>query len=331
MTLLKQNTFTFWATFLLATLFITACTPQELSDTDHDDHDHENEGGTLLLPELEAADLTDRKLNVVATTNIIGDIVDNIGHDAIELTTLLTLNQDPHSYEATPSDLVALEQADIIFINGWDLEEQLAHTIEENYPAKFVSISAGIEPLTLGSGDSADPHVWFSIHNVEQWAKNVEHILHQLDPESDELFEENLEQYLTELEQLEQAVDELLVELPTSQRKLVTNHDAFGYLAAEYDFEIVGTIIPAASTSAEPSARDLTDLIETMEQEGVCTVFAETTQNNQLAETVAAELDGCEEVAVVSLYTGSLGEGEADNYVGMFWDNIEKIVTNLNK
>lgn len=335
MTTSKYSLTAFWVKLLLATLSIllisrlTACNPAQTTETAHAVHEHENEGGDLHLPELNVLALNGRKLNVVATTNIIGDVVSNIGGEAIELTTLLDLNQDPHSYEATPEDLVALEQADIIFINGWDLEEQLAHTIEENYADKFVSISAGIEPITVGDGDSADPHVWFSIHNVEQWAKNIEEVLHQLDPANDPSFESNLDSYLAELEALESEVDEMLASLPTSNRKLVTNHDALGYLAAEYGFEIVGTVIPAASTSAEPSARDLAALIKVMEQAGVCTIFAETTQNIRIAETVAAELENCPAVELISLYTGSLGTGNANSYIGMFRNNMNSIITGL--
>lgn len=301
----------------------------EHSDEDEHDHAHTNEGGVLTLPELEAIPLDGRKLRVVATTNIIGDVVNHIGGGAIELTVLLSEGQDPHGYEATPSDLIAMEETDIIFINGWDLEEQLAETVEENYPDKFVEISAGIDPISTNEAGSADPHVWFSIHNVEQWAKNVEETLHHLDPANEAQFEANLDSYLGDLESLEEEVEMLLAELPEDQRRLVTNHDSFSYLAAEYRFEIVGTVIPAASTSAEPSAKDMASLIEVMAQEEVCTIFAETTQNSQLAETVAAELNNCDSVEVISLYTGSLGIGEAETYTGMFLQNISLIVDNL--
>lgn len=325
------------STILLAGLMLSACAPESHTDDHgddhhdehaHDEHNHSAEASVLNLPELSSTELNGRPLNVVTTTTIIGDVVDNIGQDKIELIVLLSNNQDPHSYEATPGDLVALENADIIFINGWDLEEQLAETIEENFVKKTIEISAGIEPLETDKG-SADPHVWLSIHSVEQWANNVEHVLRNLDPSNEESFETNLETYLAELGQLETEVESLLADIPADNRKLVTNHDAFGYFAAEYEFEIIGTVIPAASTNAAPSASDLADLIQAMQESGVCTIFAETTQNTSIAETVTAELDHCSAVDVFELYTGSLGTDTATTYIDMMRVNTETIAAGL--
>ncbi len=320
----------FTSTILLSLLFFTACAPETHSDSDDHDHDHAHDAEAVVinLPEFDPAELNGRLLNVVATTTIIGDVVSNIGQDAIELTVLLSNNQDPHSYEATPDDLVALENADIVFINGWDLEEQLAETIEENFADKTVEISAGIEPIETDKG-SADPHVWLSIHSVEQWANNVEHVLHDLDPGNDAAFEANLESYLAELEELEGELEGLLEAIPADKRKLVTNHDSFGYFAADYDFQVIGTVIPAASTNAAPSASDLTGLIQTMQDAEVCTIWAETTQNTTIAETITAELDYCSAVDVFVLYTGSLGADSASSYIDMMQFNVETIVSGL--
>ena len=344
-----------WLTFTLFLILLSGCTSPSEKDTDHDhghddDHGHEASSaeGTLTLPEIEAMSLTEGRLNVVATTNIIGDVVAQVGQDTIDLTVLLGTNQDPHSYEATPSDLVALEQADLIFMNGWDLEEQLAETIEENFADKMVQISAGVTPLNFGDDDEhgdedhadeddhddhghsgTDPHVWFSIHNVEIWVTNTSTVLQAADPENAESYASNADAYLEELEVLETEVDQLMAQLPAERRKLVTNHDSLGYFAADYDFEIVGTVIPAASTSAEPSASDLANLIEAMEKAGACTIFGETTQNDRLAQTVADELSGCDSVEVIALYSGSLGDGAASSYTGMFLQNVENIVDGL--
>ena len=288
--------------------------------------------------------LNGQPLKVVATTSLIADVVHNIGGDTIELTTLIGANQDPHSYEATPSDLVTLEQAHIIFINGWDLEEQLAETIEENYSATASIISAGIEPLALGDSDhdhgdsdhdhddhgNFDPHVWFSIANVEQWATNAADALTALDPDNNELYAENLASYLSELQTLRSEVEQQLADIPVDTRKLVTNHAAFGYFAHDYHFTLIGTIIPAASTSAEPSASDLVALIETMTRENVCTLFTETSQSTLLAETVAGDLDHCNAVQLLPLYTESVGKGDTNTYIGMFRSNVETIIIGLN-
>lgn len=313
--------------YLLLLLLIVGC---RQTDDAHDDHDHNhgNAGGTLALPELAEIELDGRKLNVVATTSIIGDVVANVGGDMLELSVLIGRNQDSHSYELTPQDFVALENADVIFVNGWDLEEQLAEIVEENFAAKGVAISAEITPRTFDS-QAADPHVWFSIHNAEQWAENAATVLTQLDPTNGATYAANLETYLAQLTELEEEIEELLTELPTDKRKLVTNHDAFGYFADEYGFEVVGTVIPSFSSSAEPSASDLAELANLMEAEEVCTVFAETSRSDDLARTVSAELTHCDSVQVLQLYTGSIGDGAADSYIGLYRENVKTIVEGL--
>ena len=299
----------------------------------------------LTLPSLAAAELNGEPLQVIASTSIIGDVVAQVGGNAIALTTLMTAGQDPHSYEPGAQTLTAVAQADVIFINGWNLEASLVHdleTIGEDVPV--VAISAHIEPLTSGEEDEdehedeeehehggSDPHVWFDIQNVVQWAENAAQVLAELDPANADVYQANATAYKAELADLEAYVQEQLASLPAENRVLVTNHDSFGYFAQAYDFEILGTVVPGSSTIAEPSAADLTALIGTMEEHGVCTIFTETTVSDSLSQTVAAELDECESVQVVPLYTGAVGPAGsgAESYIDMFRTNIEAIVAGL--
>ena len=329
-------------------------------DEDSDEHEHENEADAemLALPELSAVELSGEPLRVVATTSIIGDVVAQVGGETIDLTVLIGPGQDPHSYEPAARDLTTVAASHIIFVNGWDLEEGLEDDLEnigEDVPV--VAISANIEPLAFGEdahdeheegddheegdeheeGDAhghsgADPHVWFSIHNVEQWVENVEHALSDLDPANAEVYEANAAAYLAELEALEDYAAGQLSQIPEDNRFLVTNHDAFGYFAHEYDLTVLGTIIPSASTVAEPSASDLAELITEMEEHAICTIFTETTVSDALAQTVAGELSDCEEIQVLQLYTGAVGpEGsDADSYIGMFRANVDAIALGLN-
>ena len=324
-------------------------------DHAHDEaHDHDDEAEILLLPTLEAVDLGGQRLRVVATTSIIGDVLAQVGGEAIDLTTLMSAGQDPHSYEPGARDLTAVSAAHIIFVNGWNLEEALLDnlaTIGENVP--LVPISANIAPLTFGGhaheGDeahadeahadeahdhdhgNADPHTWFSIHNVEQWVKNAQQVLSDLDPANADIFASNAAAYLEELEELEQYASEQLATIPAERRFLVTNHDSFGFFARDYGFEVLGTVIPGRSTLAEPSARDLAGLIETMREHNVCTIFTEATVSDKLAQTAAAELAGCDQVQVLKLFTGAIGPAGsgADSYVGMFRANVDSIVAGL--
>jgi ABC-type Zn uptake system ZnuABC Zn-binding protein ZnuA len=317
------------------------------SETAPEQNDDKAEG--LTLPKLNAVELDGSRLKVIATTSIIGDVVAHVGGDAIALTTLIGPGQDPHSYKPAAQDMVAVSRANVIFVNGWDLEEALIHDLEaigEDIP--LVPVSANIEPLAFGEYKDedartehdenadhhykgADPHTWFSVHNVEQWVKNIEHVLGELDPANAGTYENNAQAYLAELEELGIYVKTQLASIPAENRFLVTNHDSFSYLTHEYDLEVLGTVIPAASTAAEPSASDLTGLIEKMNEHGICTIFTETTVNSKLAQTVAAELDGCHKVQVLKLYTGAVGPAgsEQDNYIGMFRYNVDTIVEGL--
>lgn len=300
------------------------------------------EEAVLQLPELAPVALEGRALRVVATTSIIGDVVGQVGGETIELTTLMGPGQDPHSYEPSTGDLTRVAEADVIFVNGWDLEEGLVDDLANIAgDAPLAPISASITPLAYGGHEEeeaagepdghahdVDPHVWLDPQMVVVWVQNVETVLSSLDAENAEVYEVNAAAYEEELAALDARMVEALEPIAPERRKLVTNHDSLAYFARRFDFEIVGTVIPGASTLAEPSAQALAGLVERMREEGVCTVFAESTANARLAETVAAELETCEEVQVLSLYTGALGEpgSGAESYVGMMEGNLEVIV-----
>ena len=316
---------------------------------EEDEHEHESEGKMLLLPELPAAELNEGRLRVVATTSIIGDVVIQVGGKAIDLTVLIGPGQDAHSYQPAARDLTAVANAHVIFINGWNLEEGLVdalETIGEN--VAIVPISANIEPLTFGEDEhdeegkeseeedehghsGADPHVWFNIHNVEQWVENVEHVLSELDPANADTYQANAASYATALAELEAYTTAQLNSIPEENRLLVTNHDSFSYFAEAYGFTVLGTVIPSISTVAEPSASDLVDLITEMEAHNVCTLFTETTVNDELAQTVASELNGCEMVQVLKLYTEAVGsdDSDVDSYISLFRANVDALVAGL--
>lgn len=332
-----------WAVLML----VTACAPSSTSEGAAE------EGAVLALPDLAPVESgAAQPLRVVATTSLIGDVVAQVGGDQIALTTLMGPGQDPHSYEPSTSDLTRVAEADVIFINGWNLEEGLVDDLDSIAgDAPLVPVSAGIEPMLIGphghedeADDGAglavgsdedlgavDPHVWLDPQNVQRWAQNIQATLSSLDPANAADFAANAETYSQELTALQTLMEERLAQIPQERRKLVTNHDSLAYFARRFDFEIVGTVIPAASTVAEPSAQEMVRLVQKMQDEGVCAIFAESTANARLAETVAAELDNCQGVQVLALYTGALGpEGSGgDSYVQMMRVNTERIVQGL--
>lgn len=289
----------------------------------------------LPLPKLQAVSLDGRPLRVVATTSIIGDVVAQVGGDAIDLTTLMGPGQDPHSYQPAAADLTAAANADVIFVNGWALEEGLAADLSAiGQKAVIVPISAGIVPLPFGgdgAGAAPDPHTWLDVNNVIRWTGTVAETLSTLDSANAGIYTGNALGYQGRLSALDTTLREQLATIPEDRRTLVTNHDAFGYFAAAYGFDILGTIVPGASTLAEPTASDLAALVSTMRQQGVCALFTESTVSDRLGQTVADELGDCDTVQVLQLYSGALGGpgSGADTYIDMMQANVAAIVAGL--
>lgn len=277
-----------------------------------------------------------QRLRVVATTNIVGDVVAQVGGDAIELAVLIPLGQDPHTYEPTPTDIARIEAAQVIFVNGFDLEENLLTFIEPMEGDVAVApVSAGIQPRESEGIDDdheheeADPHTWMDPNNVVVWVENITSQLTRLDPGNAETYRANAAAYVEALEELDASIQDRLASIPASQRKLVTNHEALGYFADRYDFEVIGTVFNGTSQLAEPSAGEIAALVEIIEREDAQAIFIETTVSDALAGVVADEVG--HEVAVLSLYTGSLGEpgSGADSYLGMMRLNADIIAAAL--
>lgn len=175
---------------------------------------------------------------------------------------------------------------------------------------------------------SCDPHVWTDPHNVMLWTLMIRDTLSAADPANADVYAANAAAYLDALQSLvEDEVEPQLATIPAENRKLVTNHLAFGYYAAAFDLEMLGAIIPSGSTLAEPSAAEIAALINAIREEGIPAVFAETTANPTLAEQVAAETG----ISFYALYTGSLSEpdGPAGTYLDYIRHNTEVITTAL--
>ncbi len=274
------------------------------------------------------------RLRVVATTTIVGDVVAQVGGEAIQLTVLLPVGADPHTYELKPADLTAVSQAHILFVNGLGLEEFLESTLRNVGHVPVVSVSEGIQPRALeaheheeeGPHHDVDPHVWTDVRNVMVWVENIRQALSALDPAHASLYEAHAAAYRQELETLDAWILEQAAQVPPQNRKLVTNHPAFGYFADRYGFEQVAAVYPI-SPGAEPSAQEIAKLEETIRQLGIPAIFTETTVNPKLAEQIAKDTG----VALVTLYTGSLGGpgSGAESYIAMMRYNVSAIVNAL--
>lgn len=281
-----------------------------------------------------------RRLRVVATTNILGDVIANVGGDSIELTTLLPLGADPHGYQMTASDLQAIRQADVVFLNGLGLEESMYASLQQFVDqVPMVSASEGIEGLTFGGGEEGqsedagnehdiDPHVWMDPVQVVAWVENINRALNRLDPGQAEGYQASATAYINELGELDDWVQSQIESLPNQRRVLVTDHDNLGYFADRYGMQLVGAIVPAYSAAAEPSAQQLAQLQDTIQALGAPAIFVGTTVNPDLANQIADDLG----IQVVPIYTGSLSEsgGPASTYLQFMRYDVIMIVEALN-
>jgi len=335
-------------------------------DVDHhaeDEHAHHDETDHAEAPSLSAISLADgEKLQVVATTNIVADLVNNVAGDMIDLTAMLPIGANPHTFDPTPQDIAMVSDAQVVFVNGLHLEEFLEKLIENaGGEAAVVPLSTQVKTLNFEAteahaedehGDDADhedheheadehadedehdhhhegvdPHIWMTPVNVIVMVHNVEQALSQLDPANAEQYQANAESYIAQLETLDTWIESQIETIPADNRQLVTDHHAFGYYVEQYGLTLVGAVIPAYSDNAEPSAKELADLQDSIAEVGVQAIFVGTTVNPALAERVAEDMD----INLVPLYTGSLGEpgSGAENYLDYMRYNTTAIVEAL--
>ncbi len=274
---------------------------------------------------------TDDRPAVVATSTLIADWATQVGGDQIELTSILQPGADPHVYEPVPADSIALEQANLILYNGYNLEPNLIRLLNAaGVSARRTAVGEVVPPLELDDGGRTvpDPHVWGDASNVVPMVEAIRDQLIDLAPDQADLFTANAEAYIDDLNQLHGWIETQTATIPPDQRQLVTTHDAFQYYAAAYGLNVVGTLI-GLSTEEQPSARTVQQLVQSIRTLGVPTIFAETTINPQLIGTVAAEAGVT--LAEQELYSDSLGApgSNGDSYLKLMTTNTRTIVENL--
>lgn len=264
-------------------------------------------------------------VGIVATTTMLGDVVANVVGDGATVEVLLPRGVDPHDYQASSRQVAAVERADLVVANGLGLEEGLRDVLENARAdgARIIEVAPRLEPLSLGDGAGADPHVWFDPLRMADAARLIAAELAAIDSSRDWVVAAEL--YASELEAADQIIEDTLAAVPAEHRKLVTNHDSLQYFAARYGFDVIGAVVPGGSTLSDPSSAGLARLVEKLEQQNVPAIFAETTEPADLAEAIAAEAD--RQIDVVELYTGSLGEpgSGADTLIAMLIINAERV------
>jgi zinc/manganese transport system substrate-binding protein len=268
------------------------------------------------------------ELSAVATTTHAGDLLRSVGGDRVAVRTLLGPEADPHGYEPRPSDIAAISKAALVVKSGGELDEWLDDLLETaGGDAETLTLIDSIRRIPSDGGE-ADPHWWQDPRNAMLATREIERALVRLDPDGRAAYERNAAAYVARLRRLDAAIAACMRKVPDAKRKLVTTHDALRYFANRYHVEIVGAIIPSRSTQAQPSARDIDELVDQIRAEGVEAIFPETALNPKLERAISREAGASVGDA---LWADSLGpEGtDGETYFEAMASNTAAIVKGM--
>jgi len=298
-----------------------------------------------------------RKINVVATTPMIGEFVSQVGGDNINLTVLMPAEADPHTYEPAPQDAGTIADADLVFYTGLKYEPAALIKLLENSACSaevLAEVGESVFPIEFKEGGhdeghddhdeeghddhdeeghddheghdhgAYDPHFWFDPNRVAYASEYIENKLVEFDPSNASEYETSGKAYITELKGLVSQVSQLISTIPSQNRKLITTHESLGYLEAKFGLEVLSTIIPSVDSANEISPSQLVDVIDVIEDNNVKVIFIESEAPSVYAETIVAET-GIK--AVEGLWVETLKDGQS--YPEFLFDAVELIVENL--
>ncbi len=279
-----------------------------------------------------AGDVADRPIRVTTTTNFITDLAAQIGGDRVHVTGLMGPGVDPHLYKASAGDVSALRGADIIFYGGLELEGRMGDLLDAMARTRpTVAVTRDIPEGRLRStGDAAghhDPHVWFSVPLWREAALTTAEAYAELDPTHAAGYRARADAYVRRLDELDAWTRRQIAAIPPTSRVLVTSHDAFGYLGAEYGMEVVA--IQGTSTTTEATTADIERVAELLAERRVKAVFVESSLPRQTIDAVLAAAADRGQSTVVGgeLFTDAAGDAGTSEgtYIGMVRHNIRLI------
>lgn len=276
------------------------------------------------------------KLRITATTGMIADAAREVGGEHVTVVGLMGPGVDPHMYKASQGDIRKLDDADLVLYNGLHLEGSMTKIMEKMSKTRhIVAVAENIEPSQLRhSEDGAteyDPHIWFDVSLWMNVTQTIETALIQADPAHEADYRENASQYLAELNELHQEVQQKIASIPESGRVLVTAHDAFGYYGDAYQIEVKG--LQGISTAAEYGSKDVSDLRNELVERGIKAVFVESSVPSRSMEAIIAGAQSMGHTVRIGgeLFSDAMGEAGTieGTYIGMVRHNTDTIVEAL--
>ena len=265
------------------------------------------------------------KLDVVASFSILGDMVEQVAGDKATVTTIVGPDADAHLYQPNTGDAVAVAEADLVFINGMGFETWSAQLIETSGTKAAVAVATdGITPLLVDG--EVDPHAWNSLENGLVYVNNIEAALSAASPADAATFRANADAYRAKLNALHNRALADIAKLPEQKRVVVTAHDAFGYLETAYGLTFLAP--QGIDTDAEPSAKDLAELIAFLNETGAGALFVENIANADLIAQISRET-GINIGGRIYSDALSVKGSPATSYLAMFTHNLELLTKTL--
>jgi ABC-type Zn uptake system ZnuABC Zn-binding protein ZnuA len=271
-----------------------------------------------------------KKISVVTTVAPITSMVENIGGDKIRLTGIIPEGINSHTFEPVPSDVKILAGADLLIVNGLQLEEPTLKLAKANMKEGAALLRLGDKTITEKeyiydfsfpkSQGHPNPHLWLNPQHAIGYAALIRDELIRLDPGNKSAYEQNASTYLKRLATLDQAIQAAVKTIPEGNRRLLTYHDSWPYFARRYGFEIIGAVQP--SDFSDPSAREVKRLIDQIKREKVPAVFGSEVFPSPVLEQIAREgktryIDKLSDDAL----PGKPGEPQ-HSYIGMMIENL---------
>ena len=277
----------------------------------------------------------DGKMNVVATSTMIHDLVKVIGGDKITTIGLVGVGVDPHLFQASAGDVTKMQEADVVVYNGLNFEgrmgEIFASLTKQGKNIICLEDSIPVELIQKDPEGAPDPHMWWNMTIWKGATKHVAAELSKFDPANAKTYNTNAENYLVELDLLDSYIKNRTAELPEGQRILITAHDAFEYFARSYGYTVKG--VQGISTETEAGAADVSNLADFIVENKIKAMFVETSVSSKTIEAVqaAAKAQDFEVGIGGTLYSDSLGDESngCETFIKSYKSNVDTIVNAL--
>lgn len=263
-------------------------------------------------------------VRVITSIEVFADLIRNVAGDRAQVTALVPSDADPHTYEPSPGRVVDVTEADLVLLNGLGLEETLNDIIENNVRAgvPIIEMSKRLPTIDGESGnehESGNPHLWLNVRYAMHYVEVARDGLIQVDPQGEEEYRANAEEYLAELSALDEEVADEISSIPQANRKIVMHHDAFPYFAERYGMEVAGFVVE--SPGREPSAAEVAELSEDIRSLNILALFREPQFRSRILEQAASDAG----IEICTLYTGSFGD-DIDTYVELIRHDAGELV-----